>query len=127
MGETADTPITITEAALDAAVALFAEHPEWRGLPLRLYIEGKGCDGFYYGVSFDEARPEDREVFHDEARKLRLIVDPDSLPFVAGAQITWVDNELGKGFLVNNPQQRAFRGKFYHRKAWVERLGADPK
>ena len=47
--------ITLSPEALLAARALLAEHPEWQGLPLRVYIDGKGCDGFYYGVTFDAA------------------------------------------------------------------------
>jgi iron-sulfur cluster assembly accessory protein len=108
--------------AITMAKTLQGEHPEWANLPLRLYIEGKGCDGFYYGISFDPEAPGDEVVLRDDAQGLRLIVDADSLQFVDGAHIVWVDNESGKGFLVENPQQRAFRGKFYKRSSWQKKL-----
>jgi iron-sulfur cluster assembly accessory protein len=104
------------------AKTLQKDHPEWANLPLRLYIEGKGCDGFYYGISFDPQLPEDKVVFRDPESDFTLIVDGDSLPFVEGSHIVWVDDESGKGFLVQNPQQKAFRGKFYKRSSWQEKL-----
>jgi iron-sulfur cluster assembly accessory protein len=123
MGEKPLDSITIEEKALDAAYELQQANPQWAGLPLRLYIEGKGCDGFYYGLSFDEAAAGDQVVLSDSRRSLSLIVDQDSLPYLQGTHITWHEDETGqRGFLVNNPQQRAFRGKFYKRSAWMEKF-----
>jgi iron-sulfur cluster assembly accessory protein len=83
---------------------------------LRVYIEGKGCDGFYYGVAFDDERRVDDTEF--EVGGLTVVIDKDSLSFMEGSEVIWVDDERGKGFLVENPRQRAYRGKFYKRKEW---------
>jgi iron-sulfur cluster assembly accessory protein len=86
---------------------------------LRVYLEGKGCDGFYYGVAFDtEQRPDDTVL---EINGLTIVVDKDSLSFMEGSKVVWVDDERGRGFLVENPNQRAYRGKFYKRKDWQAR------
>ncbi len=123
MGEKPGDSISIEEGALAAAAELQRANSQWLGLSLRLYIEGKGCDGFYYGVSFDSPGPGDQVVFSDPSRSLSLIVDRDSLPYLQGAHITWVEDEAGqRGFLVNNPQHRAFRGKFYRRNVWMEKF-----
>ena len=45
-------PVTLTDEALRKAITLQLENPAWYGLSLRLYLEGKGCDGFFYGVTF---------------------------------------------------------------------------
>ncbi len=101
------------------ALELQNDFPRYRNLPLRLYVEGKGCDGFTYGVSFDDSAPDDLHFVQDG---LSCIIDPQSLEFCKGSQIEWVDDERGTGFLVENPNQRKFRGKFYKRKAWLERF-----
>jgi iron-sulfur cluster assembly accessory protein len=108
----------LTPEALLKAQELQREFPRYRNLPLRLYIEGKGCDGFTYGVTFDALSPDDH-VFDLEG--LTCVIDPQTLVFCRDSEIHWVDDER-TGFLVENPHQRHFRGKFYKRKAWVERL-----
>jgi len=90
-----------------------------RGMSLRLYLEGKGCDGFFYGVAFDNVDPND---IHFPQGDIDLIVDPDAIEFVDGAKIEWVDDERGSGFLVDNPNHKKFRGKFYKRSAWQDKL-----
>ena len=115
----APAPVTLTPAALAAAERLATTEPAYHDRPLRLYLEGKGCDGFYYGVAFDETRPKDLAF---PLGSLTLVIDPDTLPFVEGSTIDWVDDERGRGFLVDNPQHKRFRGKFFKKKAWQEKL-----
>jgi iron-sulfur cluster assembly protein len=67
---------------------------------LRVGVRGGGCSGFQYALAFDTQRAGD-EVFED--RGLRLLVDGDSLPYVRGAVIDYVDNLQGAGFKVENP------------------------
>lgn len=113
--------IRLTPEAIAMAHQLELEDSERQGKALRLYLEGKGCDGFYYGVAFDEPLADD---LHFPQGGVDLVIDRDAFEFCAGSEIEWVDDERGRGFLVNNPQQRKFRGKFYKRKSWQERLQA---
>lgn len=116
--------IFFSEEAIKNAIELQKSQPQWHKLPLRLYIEGKGCDGFYYGVSFDEAQAEDQRFPQVLAgQSIDLVVDPETLKFTTGSQIVWVDDERGKGFLVENPRHRKFRGKFFKRSNWEQKLG----
>lgn len=112
--------ITLSEEALSQAISIREETDGFQGKPLRLYIEGKGCDGFYYGVTFDDPQQGDERLILNE--ELDLIVDQETLKFCQGSVINWVDDDRGKGFLVENPNHRKFRGKFYKRKNWQERL-----
>jgi iron-sulfur cluster assembly accessory protein len=114
--------IELTPAAIAAAFKLKSENKTYETLPLRLYIEGKGCDGFYYGVTFDSPQEKD---YHFTQDKVELVVDPDTLQYCEGSKIDWVDDERGTGFLVDNPKHRQFRGKFYKRKTWQEKLLKD--
>jgi len=110
--------VALTDDALRQALEL-AKEPAHTGKPLRVYVEGKGCDGFYYGVSFDDRAEADLVFPH---AGLDVIVDPESLRFVFGAEVQWVDDERGRGFLVENPHHKRFRGKFYKRKSWLDLL-----
>ena len=89
---------------------------------LRVYLEGKGCDGFYYGVTFDE--PRETDLIFEAAGDFGILVDQESLQYLHGSSVDWVDDERGQGFLVNNPQHRRFRGKFFKRSAWRDTFEA---
>jgi iron-sulfur cluster assembly protein len=67
---------------------------------LRVGVKGGGCSGFQYQLAFDERRDDDI-VFEDHG--LQLLVDPQSLSYVDGSQIDYVDSLTGAGFQVVNP------------------------
>ena len=67
---------------------------------LRVGVRGGGCSGFQYALAFDQQRDED-EVFTDHG--LRLLVDRQSLPYVRGAIVDYVEGLQGAGFKVENP------------------------
>jgi iron-sulfur cluster assembly accessory protein len=110
----------MTPAAIEAAYAFRSNNEEYRGKDLRLYLSGKGCDGFEYGVSFDERESDD--IIMPVNDKISLLCDPRTLEFVRGSTIDWVDDERGKGFLVENPNHRKFRGKFYKKSEWKSKF-----
>lgn len=67
---------------------------------LRVYVKGKSCCGYAYGLALDEkAGPDDTVVERDG---ITIAVDPESLPFVEGATIDHVDALMGGGFTVRN-------------------------
>ena len=114
--------IIMTAEAIAAALDLQKTNPEHSGKALRIYLAGKGCDGFEYGVGFDLADGDDIHIDTGQSREVDVVVDKKTLGFVAGSTILWVDDERGRGFLVENPSHRKFRGKFYKSKFWEQRL-----
>jgi iron-sulfur cluster assembly protein len=67
---------------------------------LRVGVRGGGCSGFQYHLAFDNQRDGD-VVFEDHG--LRILVDNQSLPYVDGSNIDYVDSLQGAGFQVINP------------------------
>src|ERR1700726_4924837 len=67
---------------------------------LRVGVRGGGCSGFQYALAFDEQRDGDT-VFEDKG--IRLLCDSQSLPYVSGSTIDFVDGLQGAGFQVENP------------------------
>lgn len=111
--------IRLTDRALVEAEKMALENEEYKNRPVRIYLDGKGCDGFFYGVTFDEKLSSDI-VFYQGS--IELVVDPETLRFTAGSFIDWVDDDRGRGFLVNNPKHSKYRGKFYKRSSWQDLL-----
>jgi iron-sulfur cluster assembly protein len=67
---------------------------------LRVGVRGGGCSGFQYQLAFDEQRDGD-VVF--ESSGLKILVDAQSLPYVDGSEIDYIESLQGAGFQVNNP------------------------
>src|SRR3954468_12598794 len=67
---------------------------------LRVGVRGGGCSGFQYQLAFDEQRDGD-VIFQSSG--LMILVDAQSLPYVDGSEIDYVESLQGAGFQVNNP------------------------
>lgn len=68
---------------------------------LRVYVAGKTCCGYSYGLAFDEAAAADDTV--DQPEGIPVAVDRASEPYLRGATIDYVDTDAGAGFTVRNP------------------------
>ncbi len=97
--QTSTGPVVLTErAAKRVAKILASEAP---GSALRVAVNGGGCSGFSYAFDITrERRDEDLVIARDGAT---VLVDPDSLPFLDGAQIDFVDDLIGQSFKIENP------------------------
>jgi iron-sulfur cluster assembly accessory protein len=69
---------------------------------LRVFVKGGGCGGMQYGMTFDDMMREGDEVY--EQHGLRVMIDPTSLFYIDGSNIDYVDNLMGGGFHIDNPQ-----------------------
>jgi iron-sulfur cluster assembly accessory protein len=98
-GANAVTNVELSERAAKRINALLAS--EAMGAALRVGVGGGGCSGFQYTYSV-EAAPgaEDVTIQRDGAR---VVVDPVSLSYLAGAQIDYVEDLMGQSFRVVNP------------------------
>lgn len=94
-----DAPRLMPAAA--ARVAAIAARQGKSGLKLRLAVDGGGCAGFQYKFGLEsEAGTDDLVV---ETDGIAMLVDPDSLPFVAGAEVDYVERIGAAAFEVRNP------------------------
>jgi iron-sulfur cluster assembly accessory protein len=67
---------------------------------LRVFVRGRTCSGYAYGLALDEAAAEDDSIF--EQGGIRVAIDPMSAQFVDGARIDYVETSEGSGFIVTN-------------------------
>ena len=96
----ANEEMSLSEAAADKLRKILME----KNLPnhgLRVFVAGGGCSGLQYGMAFEsQGREQDTIV---EAHGVKMYVDPMSLEYLRGASIDYVDNLMGGGFRIENP------------------------
>ena len=98
--ETEEPGVTLLAAAVNKIRALLAE----RNLPdhaLRVFVAGGGCSGMQYGMAIEREAGEFDNVFERDG--IKVIVDATSMMYLAGATIDYVDNLMGGGFRIDNP------------------------
>lgn len=98
---TADQPLlAITEVAADRLLKMM-EEKDLQDYSLRVFVAGGGCSGLQYGMTFDDETREGDSVF--TTHNLRVLVDPMSATYLAGANVDFVDTLMGGGFKIDNP------------------------
>lgn len=101
-------PMQAARVSLSAVAAeKVRELLEQRGTPahgLRLGVRGGGCSGNSYFMEFCETESEGDHTF--DSQGVKLVVDPKSLPLLAGTEIDFVTGLMGSGFKFNNPNVR---------------------
>jgi iron-sulfur cluster assembly accessory protein len=101
--------INVTEIAAEKISALLQDENK-PGAGLRVFVQGGGCSGFQYGLMIDEGDGDAAvdQVF--EVNGVRLLVDPISLRYLKGAEVDFVDNNVGGGFTIKNPNAKSTCG-----------------
>lgn len=99
--------ITLTDAATARVRRLLEE----RNLPdhaLRVFVSGGGCSGLQYGMAL-EGQPRDTDARY-AFDGVQVVIDPMSLEYLSGATIDYLDDVMGGGFKIENPNAVASCG-----------------
>ena len=93
--------ITLTDRAATELKDLMTSQNK-ASAALRVWVAGGGCSGLSYGMALDENEPEaDDKVFETDG--VKLFVDTLSLGYMEGSSVDYVDDVLGGGFKIENP------------------------
>ena len=98
-------PVTVTERAFARLAEIGREGGQ---CALRVAVLGGGCSGFSYEFALQDAPAEGDLVIGEGAHK--VLIDPESLPFLSGAVIDFKDELIGARFAVENPNATATCG-----------------
>lgn len=110
MSVSTSSPVSITDSAATKVLELLRREvtgsPEHEGkdFALRVAVQPGGCAGLRYALYFDD-RKLDEDVVHSFG-DLEVRVDKMSSPYLAGAEIDWVDGLEQSGFTINNPNAK---------------------
>ena len=92
--------IKVTDFAKKKAIELMAEEGK-AGYFIRVGVEGGGCSGLMYQLTFDnEINDTDKEI---EDNGIKVIVDKKSFLYLVGTTLDFSGGLNGKGFVFNNP------------------------
>lgn len=76
---------------------------------LRVWVAGGGCSGLQYGMALDDGAPEQGDVIFNQD-EIKIVVDEMSLHYMEGSSVDYVDDALGGGFKIENPNATASCG-----------------
>ena len=101
MSDTQTTKLlTITPKAAEKVLAFMKEETE-KSEYLRIYVQGGGCSGLSYGMSFEQKAEEDDLVLEENG--IKMLVDSYSQEYLKGANVDYIESLMGAGFKINNP------------------------
>ncbi len=113
--------IEFSPAAIRQVSLILQNDPTVKEQVLRLHISGKGCDGFDYALGFTEVRPKDLCVpVRGQGANFTVAMDVFSAQYLDCAHVDFVQEFGGgeegrEGFVITNPRQAEYKGKFWLR------------
>lgn len=97
-------PIAVTEAAARKARSL-AQREGRPDAYLRVRVLAGGCSGFTYRLTFEDG-PDERDVVVRAPDGFGVLVDPASVPIVAGSTLDFDAALMGGGLRMRNPRAK---------------------
>lgn len=99
--------VTLTDAAAEKIKGMMAKENKV-GYALRFGVTTGGCAGLSYEMKFQK-NPYDNDISFEQ-KGLTVIVNQESVEFVKGVQIDYVDTLRESGFKYSNPNAKSSCG-----------------
>ena len=92
--------IEVTDNAKKQAIQLMEDDGK-AGYFIRVGVQGGGCSGLMYQLSFDNNEKEDDKAFENNG--IKVVVDKKSYLYLVGTILDYSGGLNGKGFVFTNP------------------------
>jgi iron-sulfur cluster assembly protein len=92
--------ITVTDNAKKQAIRLMEDEGK-DGYFIRVGVEGGGCSGLMYQLTFDNEEKAEDKAFENNG--IRVVVDKKSFLYLVGTTLDFSGGLNGKGFVFQNP------------------------
>jgi iron-sulfur cluster assembly protein len=92
--------ITVTDTAKKQAIRLMEDEGK-DNFFIRVGVDGGGCSGLMYKLTFDNEEKEGDKAFEDNG--IKVVVDKKSYLYLIGTTLDFSGGLNGKGFVFNNP------------------------
>ena len=92
--------ISLSEQAT-SQLRILMEQQGLEEVGLRVFVTPGGCSGFNYGMQFEDTALEGDAI--EAYGGIQLYVDEFSAQYLEGAEIDYVEELMGGGFTVHNP------------------------
>jgi len=93
--------IKVAESAKQQVTHLLQTENHPNGAFVRVGVEGGGCSGLMYQLTFDSEMKEGDQVFEDNG--VKVVVDRKSFLYLVGTELEYTGGLNGKGFVFKNP------------------------
>ncbi|HEV2316043.1 MAG TPA: iron-sulfur cluster assembly accessory protein [Thermoplasmata archaeon] len=95
--------VEVTPTAQDQVLKIMGQQGK-PGSALRLFVQGGGCSGLTYGMSFDRQETGDEVAFRSDG--LTVVVDKASAPLLEGVKVDFLMGLEASGFKIYNPNAK---------------------
>jgi iron-sulfur cluster assembly protein len=95
-----DNVVMLTSNATQRVKSLI-EEKNLQGYGLRVFVGGGGCSGLQYGMAFENEQQEGDFIMDFDG--VKVMVDSMSSQYLMGATVDYIDNLMGGGFKIENP------------------------
>lgn len=96
--------INLTESAIKELKRYQTDQEIASDAIVRVKIEGGGCSGFQYALSFqdsDDLNPDNDNLYEFDG--IRVAVDKKSMLYLDGTTVNWIEDLSQRGFSFENP------------------------
>ena len=93
--------ITVSENAKQHALSLISNENSPEGTFIRVGVDGGGCSGLTYKLTFDTILAPTDQIFEDKG--IKIAVDKQSFLYLVGTELDFQPGLNGKGFVFVNP------------------------
>lgn len=105
--QTKEMIVALTEKAANKVKALLDKENK-QGYGLRVGIVSGGCSGYTYDIAMEKAPKEDDTIIEENG--IKIFVNPQSVAFMKGSTIDYIDSLTNAGFKINNPNVKTSCG-----------------
>ena len=95
--------VDVTTQARDQVLKIMDRQGK-SGNALRLFVQGGGCSGLTYGMTFDRQETGDEVAFQGDG--LTVVVDRASAPLLEGVKVDFLMGLEASGFKIYNPNAK---------------------
>ncbi len=100
MQETKEIIVSLTDKAADK-VKMLLEKENKKDYGLRVGITAGGCSGYTYDISIEKSAKTEDHVIEDKG--VKIFMNPESIAFMKGSTVDFVESLQNSGFKINNP------------------------
>jgi len=105
--QTREIIVTLTDKAANKVKSLLEKEnkPDYG---LRVGVTSGGCSSYMYDISLEKS-PKENDVVIEE-KGVKLFMNPESIAFMKGSTVDYVDSLTNAGFKINNPNVKTTCG-----------------
>ena len=105
--QTKEIIVTLTDKAASKVKKLL-EKENKPGHGLRVGVIPGGCSSYMYEIGFEKTPKENDVLIEDKG--VKIFMNPESIAFMKGSTVDYIDSLQNAGFKINNPNAKTTCG-----------------